>query len=115
MTGSLDATKRIPQRLAALGMSLNFFGRCVGLSSGEVSNLFSTKKRLSGDKARSLLSMVSDLEMLAQAFSPCPVLFKDHELILDLIRQLKSGELMVGKMRNGTPEVHAQSLEGWNS
>jgi hypothetical protein len=109
--GSLDATQRIPKRLAALGVSLNFYGRCVGLSSGEVSNLFSAKKPLSGSKAKSLLAMVADLEMLAQAFSPCPVLFKDYELILGLVKQLKDGSLLVGKMRDGVPEIYPQNFD----
>lgn len=112
--GSLDITRRIPQRLDALGASLNFFGRCVGLSSSEISNLFSAKKRLSGEKAKVLLSMVDDLEMLQRVFDPAPIKFADHELILGLIHQLKSGQLMIGKMRGGTLEVHAQNLNGWN-
>lgn len=110
--GSLDATKRIPQRLAALGVSLNFFGRCVGLSSGEVSNLFNARKPLAGHRAKALLGVVADLEMLQRTFDPAPIKFSDHELILSLIQQLKSGELMVGKMWNGTLEIH--NLQGWD-
>jgi hypothetical protein len=99
--GTLDATRRIPARLAALGVSLNFFGRCVGLSSGEISNLLNNKKRLTGTKSKELTSMVDDLEMLARAFAPAPLLFKDEEIVLTLIKQLKEGSLLIGVSEYG--------------
>ena len=112
---SLDASRRIPARLSKIGVTLSFLGRCVGLSSGEISQLFSTRKRLTNDKAKPLLAMVGDLEMVCRVFSPCPVLFKDHELILDVIRQLKGGSLVIGKSYLGGPtEVFGQNIEGWD-
>ena len=109
--GSLDATRRIPQRLSALGVSQNFFARCIGLTSGEASQLFSSKKPLGGTRAKSMLAMVADLEMLQRTFAPAPIKFSDHEEILGIIQQLKSGELMIGKMRHGMVEIHTQDFD----
>jgi hypothetical protein len=115
-TGTLDATRRIPARLAALGVSLNFFGRCVSLSSGEISNLLSSRKRLTGEKSKELTAMVEDLELVARAFSPAPVAFKDSDVILNLIHSLKDGSLIIGKMQNGTLDIHGLDIHydgGW--
>lgn len=103
--GTLDAKNRIPVRLAALGVSLNFYGRCLGISSGEISNLLGSRKRMTGAKSKELTDMVDDLELVARAFSPAPVLFKDPDAILDLIRQLKDGSLLIGKVQNGSMEI----------
>jgi hypothetical protein len=109
---SLDPVRRIPARIAQIGVSLSFLGRCVGLSSGEISQLFS-KRKLSPTKTKTLSAAVDNLEMVARAFAPAPILFKDHELILSLIKDLKSGELIIAKSRNGVQEFHGGNAEGW--
>jgi hypothetical protein len=103
--GTLDAKNRIPARLSALGVSLNFYGRCLGISSGEISNLLGSRKRLTGSKSKELTDMVDDLELVARAFSPAPVLFKDPDTILGLISQLKDGSLLVGVSERGSLKI----------
>jgi hypothetical protein len=117
--GSLDITNTAPKRLRALGISVNFYGQMLGIASGDMSNILSGKKRISGTKSHQLSDMMRDLEMVASAFSPAPVSFKDTTIILDLIRQLKSGELLVGTVVNGTLTIAgfdippARSAGGW--
>jgi hypothetical protein len=55
---TFDAVKTIPARLKAIGVSINFFGQLVHLSSGEISNFLSGKKRLSNDCAKKFTEMV---------------------------------------------------------
>ena len=110
--GSLDLTRRVPQRLAAIGVSLNFFGKLLGMSSAEVSRIFGQTKALPGDKAERIEKMVKGPERLAE-MSPAPVLFKDSEQILDILQRIEDGRLVIGISRDGGPvEVHPK--REWN-
>jgi hypothetical protein len=107
-TGSLDFTRTAPARLRALGASTNFFAALVGTDSGTASNIFSGKKKINGQKTADWNQMLNELEKVQRAFSPAPISFKDPAVIFELIRQLNSGDLLIGKMIHGSLEIHGQ-------
>ena len=56
---SLDAVNTIPKRLDVLGCTLNFYGKLLGMTSGQVSNIFSQRRRLSAEKSQELSGMLA--------------------------------------------------------
>jgi hypothetical protein len=107
---TFDAVKTIPARLKAIGVSINFFGQLVHLSSGEISNFLSGKKRLSSDYAKRFTEMVKDLELIAKAVSPIPVSFKDPETIRQVIHSFRNGDLIVGASYFGSLHLTGEGL-----
>jgi len=87
---ALDATRTFTGRLDALGISKNFFGELVGISSGEISKLLSGAKPIGGEKIEQLDSMLRDLERLVSIFEPCGVGFRNPKQTLRLIEACKT-------------------------
>jgi len=110
--GKFDAIKTIPVRLKAIGVSINFFGEMLYLSSGETSNFFSGKKRLSNDRVEKFTEMVKDLELIAKAVSPIPVSFKDPETIRQVIHSFRNGDLIIGTSYFGSLHLTGDGLPG---
>ncbi len=101
----LDIVNTLPPRITALGISVNLFGRYVGLSSSEISQMLSGKKRISGPRVVGFKQMADDLELVARAFSPAPVNFSNVLIIKTLAEELKNGNLLVGVMNSGILKI----------
>jgi hypothetical protein len=91
-----DDANLIKERLRLLGIPVNLFGRYVGKSSSEICSLLNGTKRVSKTRAEQFTRAIKDLEMVARAFGPAPISFKEREQILGLIRDFNSGDLIVG-------------------
>jgi len=107
-----DDANVIATRLRALGVATNLFGRYTSHSSSEICSLLNGTKRLTKDKADILKAAVADLELVQRMAFPIPVNFTRVDDVLNAVAQLKSGELLYGKVSNGIMEVHGITFDG---
>jgi hypothetical protein len=107
---ALDERSLIAARLRSLGVAVNLFGRYLDLSSAETCSLLNGTKRLTAERAEEFKEMLDDLELVARAFAPAPVDFKDTETIRNLIRSFRDGSLLVFVQNQG-----AQTLVGFGA
>jgi hypothetical protein len=110
-----DDANLITSRLQILGIAVNLFGRYVGLSSSEICSLLNGTKRLNKTRLDQFKQMADDLEMVARAFSPAPVDFKNIDAVRNLISGFIDGSLLVGVSRWGCLTLSGAGLPDSNS
>jgi hypothetical protein len=87
MYAKYSAEARIQERMRSLEISNDFLAVLAGIPSSRLSLAFRAIKPLSNSDGERLLSLLSELEALAERAAPIPVAFKNPALIRDLIKE----------------------------
>ena len=98
---TFDSARTFSDRLEKIGVTKNFFGTLVGVSSGEISNYLSGKKPLGGQRTIQFDAMVRSLENLTELFQPIGVRFNNPEQILRLIKSCEIKPEAAANIRAG--------------
>ena len=91
MPTPLEMRERLPQRMAAIGVSANTVCELAGMSPAQLSGFLNGKRPLAIDDVMRLHNSMSDLEQAARVCDGIPLDFKKTELVRGLLHRIKSG------------------------
>jgi hypothetical protein len=101
---AFEIENEIKRKAASLEVSLNFLSALSGVSSTKLSTAFNNARRLNREDAKTLQTVIRELEALVEACRPIPIRFANPAAIRELLEAKRDGDLFVAVGLNRAEE-----------